>query len=253
MSEAAPGRPVQVLDQVWLVGSGTETAVLTHECDCHCYLIWDGTGGFLIDGGTGLGFDRLMEAVSEICDPALLGGCLVTHYHADHAGAAAQFAARGIPVFGSSVTAEALKVGDEQRTQLANARRVGVYPPDYRLEPAPITVLTDGEVVRSGGIAVEMLETPGHCDGHAVYATEIAETAMVFTGDCLFAGGTVSLQAIPDCRLDRYAESVIRLAERNFDAMLPGHGELVLSEASSPIRSAAGSFARLIPPPNFLS
>lgn len=75
---------------------------------------------------------------------------------------------------------------------------------------------------------------------------------MLFSGDCLFAGGRVSLQALHDCRLDRYADTVIDLAGRDIDALLPGHGDAELSGAGRDIHRAAQSFRRLVPPPNFL-
>ena len=45
----------QVLDGIWLVASGTDEVALTDPHDCHCYLVWDGEGGFLVDARTGLG------------------------------------------------------------------------------------------------------------------------------------------------------------------------------------------------------
>lgn len=73
-----------------------------------------------------------------------------------------------------------------------------------------------------------------------------------FSGDCLFAGGRIGMQAIADCRLDVYAETVIHLDGLAIDALLPGHGEQVLHNAATDISAAARSFARLVPPPNLL-
>jgi hypothetical protein len=63
----------------------------------------------------------------------------------------------------------------------------------------------------------------------------------------------VSVQAIHDCRLDRYAATVIDLAGRDIDVLLPGHDEPVLQAAGADIERAAQSFRRLVPPPNLLS
>jgi hypothetical protein len=78
-----------------------------------------------------------------------------------------------------------------------------------------------------------------------------AGKAILLSGDCLFAEGRVSMLAIPDCRLDRYAHTVGELAGNHFDALLPGHGPAVLEDAAADIDRAAQSFRRLIPPPNF--
>ncbi|MDW5325016.1 MBL fold metallo-hydrolase [Plantactinospora sp. KLBMP9567] len=245
---------VPLLDSVWLVGSGSHPDALTDPHDCHCYLIWDGSGGVLVDTGTGLGARAWLAAVAEVCDPAALSGAIVTHYHADHAGGAAATRAAGLPVLASAETAAALATADESRTSLAAARAVGVYPSDYRLAPSTVDrVLAGGDIVRAGELDVEILDAPGHCDGHLVVLLRHAGRTILFSGDCLFAGGRVSLQAIHDCRLDRYAETVNALAGREVDVLLPGHGEPVLRDALVDIGRAAESFRRLVPPPNVLT
>jgi glyoxylase-like metal-dependent hydrolase (beta-lactamase superfamily II) len=240
--------PHQLLDTVWRVG-GTG---LTDDLDCHCYLVWDGRAGLLVDTGTGLAADRWLAAVAAVCDPLALGGALVTHYHADHGGGAAAASAAGLTVLGSRETASALRVADEDRTSLAVARAAGVYPPGYRLSPATMDVLPAGPLP-VGDFDLEVVPAPGHCDGHVVLLLRTAGRTVLFSGDCLFAGGRVSVQAIHGCRLDRYAATVIDLAGRDIDVLLPGHGEPVLQAAGADIARAADSFRRLVPPPNFLS
>ncbi|GIG90441.1 MBL fold metallo-hydrolase [Plantactinospora endophytica] len=244
---------VPLLASVWLVGSGTHPAARTDPHDCHCYLVWDGTGGVLVDTGTGLGARSWLAAVGEVCDPAALRGAIVTHYHADHAGGAGAARAAGLSVLASAETAAALRTADESRTSLAVARAAGVYPADYRLAPTTVDqVVSGGDVVRAGNLEIEVVDAPGHCDGHLVVLVRTAGRTVLFSGDCLFADGRVSLQAIHDCRLDRYAETVIGLAEREVDVLLPGHGEPVLHGAHVDIGRAADSFRQLIPPPNVL-
>jgi glyoxylase-like metal-dependent hydrolase (beta-lactamase superfamily II) len=241
----------RLLDTVWLVGSGTDSDATTDPHDCHCYLVWDGTGGFLVDAGTGIAADRWLGQVGEVCDPARLGGVLLTHYHADHAGGAAAAAGAGLAVLGSATTAEALGAADEARTALRLAREVGVYPADYRLRPAPVRPVAPGPLT-SGGVTVTVVDAPGHCDGHVVVRTESETGPVLFSGDCLFAGGRVGIQAIADCRLDRYRSTLAVLAEDPPDVLLPGHEEPVLGGAASDVRRAADAFRRLVPPPNLL-
>ncbi|WBB80345.1 MBL fold metallo-hydrolase [Micromonospora sp. WMMD882] len=245
---------VEIVDSVWLVGSGTQPDALTDPHDCHCYLIWDGADGLLVDTGTGLGAQTWLANVAEVCDPGALAGAVVTHYHADHAGGAAAAGAVGLPVIASAETGAALSSGDESRTSLAAARAAGIYPPGYRLSPVTVDrVVGDGDTVHAGRLAVEIVAAPGHCDGHLVVLARVAGRDILFGGDCLFAGGRVSMQAIHDCRLDRYAETVVALAGRDVDVLLPGHGEPVLRDAGTEIREAADSFRRLVPPPNVLT
>lgn len=244
-------KPKPLVDGIWLLGGGSDTDALTDPHDCHTYLVWDGHSGFLVDCGTGLGFQRWADAIAQVCDPGTLAGCLVTHYHADHCGGAARVRGLGLRVYGSAETANALAYADEERTQVRAAREASIYPSDYRLQAAEIQPVAGS--LAYGAIVVEVVQTPGHCDGHVVFDVTIGRKRVLFSGDCLFAGGLVSLQAIPDCRLDRYAASVIELASRHVDVLLPGHGAVVLDGASQHIRRAAGSFQRLIPPPNLLT
>ena len=244
---------LQLLEQVWLVGSGTDPHALTDPHDCHSYLIWDGTGGFLIDCGTGLGSDTWLANIESVCDPSLLGGVLLTHYHADHAGGAAAATATGLVVSGHPTTRQALETGDQTRTQLARARAAGIYPSDYTLSSADVRPVLPGQRLVSGGVRLEVVDAPGHCDGHLVYLVDAPREwhSSAVTASSQTAG--ISMQAIPDCRLDLYATTVINLASRGIDILLPGHGSAVLQGASHQLAQAAASFKRLIPPPNVLS
>lgn len=245
----------QLSARVWLVGGSSDGPAFTSAYDGNQYLVWDGTGGFLIDAGSGLGFQRMVDNVAEVADPARLAGLLVTHYHGDHAGGAAAMARTGVPVLASATCARALIRADESATQVARARDVGVYPVDFALQAVPgVRELRDGDLLEAGDIRLAVLEAPGHCDGHLVFGLEGVGGLELFTGDVLFPGGRVSIQAIPDCRLDQYAATVIRMAELPVTALLPGHGEPELSEelARADIAAAAASFARLVPPPNLL-
>lgn len=242
----------QLLEQVWLVGSGTDPVAHTDPHDCHCYLLWDGDGGVLIDAGTGRGAARWLANVREVCPLDALVGVVVTHYHADHAGGAAAAVGAGLTVFAHPVAVAALAAADEEVTQLARARSVGVYPHDYRLEPAAATPLEGGGRLGVGHHRLEVVDAPGHCDGHVVIRVGLGGRTALFSGDCLFAGGAVSMQAIPDCRLDRYAETVIALAATDTDVLLPGHGEFVLQGAQAHVEHAAAAFSRLVPPRNVL-
>nr|WP_230416191.1 MBL fold metallo-hydrolase [Micromonospora tarapacensis] len=137
---------------------------------------------------------------------------------------------------------------------MARARAAGVYPADYRLSAATVDRVVGGrDIIHAGRLDIEIIAAPGHCDGHLVVLLHSAGRSILLSGDCLFAGGKVSLQAIHDCRLDRYAETVIALAARNVDVLLPGHGEQVLRDAGTQIRQAADSFRHLVPPPNVLT
>lgn len=245
---------VQLSETVWLVGSPEEgSPAYTSRFDCNQYLVAEGKDAFLIDAGTGLAAGPWLENVAEILPLSSFWGLIVTHYHADHAGGAAAAARAGVQVWGSPRTAEALRLGDEESTQLARARHAGVYPEALRAEPVdPVFSLAEGQTFPLGGGLLRILWAPGHCEGHLVVVHETQSGSSIFSGDVIFAGGRISMQAIPDCRLDLYAESVIALDGIRATALFPGHGTSVLEGADEGIRLAAQSFRNLIPPPNLL-
>jgi glyoxylase-like metal-dependent hydrolase (beta-lactamase superfamily II) len=154
----------------------------------------------------------------------------------------------------SGAVADVVRRGDEDTTQLAAARRAGFYPPDYRLPPCEVDLpLADGDSFHVGDVRIMAVASPGHCDGHVAYLLDTGDGTALFSGDCIFAGGRVSILAIPDCRLDHYARTAQRLAELPVDALLPGHLQLDLVGGHDHLVAAAESFARLVPPPNILS
>lgn len=244
---------VRLNEFVWVVGTPEAGQAYTSSFDCIQYLVWDGANGVLIDVGSGLGRTNWLSNISSVATPASLAGAFISHYHGDHAGGASSAAEEGFALWGSRETAESLAMGDENVTQIARAREAGIYPPEFHLQPTPgIQVLTGGEQLHLGHIAVSAIDAPGHCDGHLVFLLEVGGRRMLFSGDVIFSGGRISMQAIPDCRLDKYAETVIGLARLEVDELYPGHGEAVLAGAGPQLAAAAASFARLVPPPNLL-
>lgn len=245
---------VELAESVWLVGTGDAgSPAFTDAHDCAQYLVWRDGSGYLVDTGTGRGTDRLLENVASVADPESLAGVLVTHCHADHGGGAAALSARGMRVYASGHTARALETADEEVTQLARARRAGLYPADYTLTAAAGLTALDGvcHLPLTWG-TLTALPSPGHCDGHLTFVLEADGCTSLFSGDVVFAGGLIAVQAIADCRPDEYADTVIGLDELDADRLFPGHGEPVLDGAGADIARAATAFRALLPPPNRL-
>jgi hypothetical protein len=70
----------------------------------------------------------------------------------------------------------------------------------------------------------------------------------VLEGDVVFYGGKIFLQNIPDCSLQKYAATVSKLAELEFDALLPGHLGISLSNGRRHIEAAKATFDKLLVP-----
>lgn len=238
----------RVTGAIWMLDTGS-------PYDCHVYLIDGGSSAALIDCGTGLAAEALLDAIEATGCRDRLQQVFVTHYHADHAGGAARLRdALRVRICGSAETAAALSTGDETVTQVAAAREAGVYPADYRYPNCPVDeVLGDGAVRRVGQLTVTAYASPGHCDGHLCFLIDTGTEAALCSGDAIFEGGRISIQAIPDCSPYRYARTAERLASLPVDLLLPGHQQIVRSNGADHLARAAESFGRLIPPPNILS
>jgi glyoxylase-like metal-dependent hydrolase (beta-lactamase superfamily II) len=132
---------------------------------------------------------------------ARVGQTILTHGHLDHAEAAPRLAElTGAPV-----------------------RAVGRGHDD----------LSDGDVVRAGGLELRVVATPGHTSDSISFALE-ADHALL-TGDTVLGRGT-TVVAHPDGELTAYLETLDRIRALTGDGtvttILPGHGPVVPDAAA---------------------
>jgi glyoxylase-like metal-dependent hydrolase (beta-lactamase superfamily II) len=207
----------------------------------------------MVDAGCGLGVEETLHNLrADGLDPQGIKTIFVTHYHVDHAGGAAEWQRlTGAQIVASRETAAALRTGDVEITGLAAAKAGGFYPPELALGPCQVAVeAADDDTFHIGALTIRAIASPGHCDGHFVYLLQGSARAYLFSGDCVFWGGTIVLQNIPDCRIAQYSSTVERLAELSFDALLPGHLAISLRDGRRHVAAAASSFKGLGLPRN---
>jgi len=95
--------------------------------------------------------------------------------------------------------------------------------------PAPVRAAVDhyvhqGDVVRAGDLAAEVLHTPGHTPGSLCFHVE-GETPLVVSGDTLFAGSI----GRTDLWGGNHAQEIASIRERllaldDRTRVIPGHG-----------------------------
>ena len=243
---------MQLAPRIHLVGSGANGFDLSDPYDCHVYLLDGGDELALIDVGAGLGAEQVIVNVRAAgFDPAAIRRILCTHAHGDHAGGAAKMRhlAPNAALALSPYAADLIRRGDEAGTSLAAAKKVGIYPSDYVLEPCPVDQeLTDGDTVQIGEIVLECIETPGHADGHLSFLLDDDGARSLFAGDVLFHGGKVLLQNTHDCRVDALSASLRRLRPLRIDGFYPGHWGFSLRNGSRHIERANAVLDQLLVP-----
>lgn len=180
----------------------------------NCTLVWctaTGRAALIDPGGEA---PRLLDLVAE--RGLELEKILITHGHADHAGAAAALRdATGLPIEGphpddrfwiERIPADSLKWG------MAGAR-------DFE----PDRWLGDGDVVMVGQARFEVIHCPGHTPGHVVFFNREARFAQV--GDVLFKGSVGRTDFPRGNHADLIASITQKLWPLGSDVQfVPGHG-----------------------------
>ena len=249
---------MRITDEVYVVGGGVANAFgLSDDPDCHIYLVDGGDELALIDCGMASGdsLERILGNVrAEGLDPGKITKVIVTHYHMDHAGGAARFRERlGVEVVAPADAAPALRTGDERAVALDMAKAAGFYAADYRFEPVEVAhEVREGDRIPVGRLELEVIETPGHCDGHVSLLLRGRERRYLFAGDAVFSGGRVVLQNIHDCSIQKSAESIAKLARLEFDALLPGHAAICLDGGMRHVAIANAACQSLFVPKNLV-
>ena len=249
---------MRLTDEVYVVGGGVAMGFgLSENPDCHIYLIDGGDELALIDCGLGEepSLQRIVENVrAEGLDPAKITKIILTHYHMDHAGGAASAKALlGAEVVCPAEAAEVMRTGDERAVALDTAKAAGLYPQEYRFAPVAVeTEVREGDRIAVGALELEVIETPGHCDGHVSYLMRGKDRTYLFAGDAIFSGGKIVLQNIHDCSVPKSVATIAKLNEVEFDALLPGHGPVAMRGGKTHVQSAHEACSKLFLPKNLV-
>ncbi|MFY9220987.1 MAG: MBL fold metallo-hydrolase [Candidatus Nanopelagicales bacterium] len=128
---------------------------------------------------------------------ARVNATLLTHGHSDHSAAARRWHERtGAPVL--------------------------ALDPQHRYGSEG---LSEGDYLRAGDLAVEVVATPGHTQDSVCFV--LADDRQLLTGDTVLGRGT-TVVAWPDGQLQAYLDSLHRLtdviADQESAVLLPGHG-----------------------------
>lgn len=213
----------------------------------HAYLWHDSDGLTLIDTGLPGSAPLIAEAIRQSgYQPADVRRVVLTHFHVDHIGAAADIAGWG--------EAEVLAPLDD--APFIRAAAVGPAPdlaawerplygqvssqlPEREVIPPRIDrEISDGDELGFGDGAV-VVAAPGHTPGSvAIY---LPRHRVLFTGDAVarYLDGAV-ICGVFNVDRARAAASFRRLASLDVSVACFGHGEPLTRDASAALQAAAG-------------
>jgi len=169
--------------QTWLVGAGSEIAVIDPG---------PAGSGLSIGDPKDMNGEGHVEAIMRAVGDAKVTAILCTHTHRDHSPAAAPLKAlTGAPIIGCAP----LAIADD------GPRADSAFDPDY----APDRILSDGEQISGEDWTIEAVATPGHTSNHLCFA--LLESGALFTGDHVMKWST-SVVSPPDGDMAAYMASL---------------------------------------------
>lgn len=181
----------------------------------HVYVIKGDDKNVLIDTGMTANFPRLKASLQELgLKPKDVHFIILTHEHFDHIGATTYFFDTAV-VAAHRLAANKIELQDEFVTMMKYCN-VSCRPfyADLWLE--------DGSLIDLGSYKLQVLHTPGHTSGCVcVYETK---EKLLFTGDTVFGGGTLSGIASSG-NISDYMSSLQRLSALRVEELYPGHGK----------------------------
>ncbi len=193
--------------QTWLVGSGSEIAVIDPGPAGSGKSVGDPASGPADANGIGH-VDAILRAVGD----ARVTAIICTHTHRDHSPAAAPLKlATGARIIGCAP----LMLND------SGPRADSAFDPDY----APDHVMKDGETVSGEGWTLQAVTTPGHTSNHICYALQ--QSGALFTGDHVMKWSTTVVSP-PDGNMADYMASLQKLYDRDDRIYYPAHGPAVV-------------------------
>ncbi|MGD9890293.1 MAG: MBL fold metallo-hydrolase, partial [Dehalococcoidia bacterium] len=206
--------------------------------------LWEwGDGLTVIDTGIDGSADAILHAIDAIGRRSDdVKEIVLTHYHQDHRGGAADLAQRtGAPVIAHRADAPVIR-GDLPETppNLTDFERPIAEAVMPRVPPArPVVVdreVEDGDTTAGGGVIVGV---PGHTPGSI--ALHAPDRRVLFTGDTIafFEGNPIL--GVFNIDRDEAIRSLRKQAELEFDVACFGHGDPIGGDAGRRIRLLAES------------
>jgi len=137
---------------------------------------------------------------------------LLTHAHCDHICGLNN---NNLPYACSEFSAKAITGPEEQATLCTHLG----FPNPRR---APEQILADGQILPGEGFEIEVIATPGHCEGALCFYVKSKKA--LFSGDTVFGSGALPSISLPTSNPEALIGSYEKLAKLEIEKIYPGHG-----------------------------
>ncbi|WP_020670977.1 MBL fold metallo-hydrolase [Amycolatopsis nigrescens] len=207
------------------------------------YLWQDQDSLTLIDTGTAGSGPAVLDAIGSLGrDPAELSRLVLTHFHGDHTGSAAEIRSwHGAEVLAHRADAPIVRgEAPPPHPELLDWEWPLFEQVKGHLTGPPVPTdreLEDGDLLDFGGGA-KVLAIPGHTEGSL--ALHLPEHGVLFTGDTVANVEGPMLGVFNQDRA-RTVESFRRLAALDSEIACFGHGDPLTGDAATALRRAAAA------------
>ncbi len=175
----------------------------------NCYLVYENKDAVAIDPGEDAQY--IMDTIEK--NGLHLTHILLTHGHYDHIGAVQEL---------KDKTGAKICIHMEDAVMLKSARKnlsISAGTPSVTYNPD--LFLYDGQIIKTGGMSIRVIHTPGHTPGGVCFAVGDA----LFTGDTLFnlSVGRTDFPGGSTAKLDHSVNQILKNLDKNYN-VYPGHG-----------------------------
>ena len=190
--------------------------IIGNGSSSHSYVIKGDRFNLLIDSGLDGNFPELQESLLKIgLKVRDIDIVINTHEHFDHIGANRYFQEHAI-IAAHRFAATKIAMNDRYVTMYksGDANELSLYVHLWLESKSRFDI---------GNYTLDVIHTPGHTSGSICIYEPVKK--FLFTGDTLFAGGTLSYIAESGSVGD-YINSVMSLNTRQIVEIYPGHGKI---------------------------
>jgi len=208
---------------------------LSGPLDCHVYAIRHATDIVLIDTGSGLYTELLLQNLFNEFPKCTVAAAIITHAHLDHCGGAATLREHTqCKIIAPRLCRQTVESGDEEASGLRVAREQGVYPQDVRLRPCPVDIaVEDGDIFSAGGLHFRAIHVRGHSRDAFCYFIQLRGRNWLFSGDVVFYGGVLGVINAEGSDMEGYRADLHKLSGLAVEGLFPGHGLFTLCDGQS--------------------